>query len=869
MKGAAMWLMLVLVVACVAVSGAGTNVLVQDAGSSVVNGMYAESGAVAAYSPAYVKGNIVLGYMSFGGKSLWTIASLVSLSGGYQGFYYYNHASSDRVPYDGWEVCSDAMLGLRLGDGSMYWGVGPAPTVSTLEVHPGDVPAIDELDSDLQEPSTLSPSSDFGDASTQSESATTLPSCPEGSPKAQEPDASLATANPMGAVPGTLCIEGRIAGNVDHFTFLVDTACAVSVTVLTPNGEKTDVELMDTAGRPLGFLAGHLPSGRYFVSLRAADRSQDFNYVIQVEGVAWPGTCLQSAEPDSTLDTANPMGALPGSLCMEGRIAGNVDHFSFRVVSACDVTITASAPGGQTAALELMDSAGDAVGLLAGHLSPGTYYVALRSSVKSEEFNYTLHVEGVQPSGACRQSTEPDSSLDTANPMGTIPGSLCMEGRIAGNVDHFTFTVMSECAVTVTASAVNGESIDLELMDETGAGLGVTEDDLQPGRYYVALRATDRSEEFNYAIRVTGEETLVPITPSPLAGPEERLVYRGESWDPTAEELAWATQHGLAYTDVPKPDGATDNAVEWIRRIWFSVDQLWVQTIVVLEPPLDCPGERATFCNESVDPTPEELEWASQHGLIYWDDGPKPLPEGTCGIEWIERHWGTSVEDENACTQAIDILSVLPSLTVPADVEVAGCVSVSSIDPSQTGTPSVDDPCGMMVSLDYQDDTYHGLNPDLGTFHRVWRVSDECGDSHVAIQTITINPAYPYLTGTWPGSLAEGDIVVDNIYIRPQPPIFGNDQAHTLLIVAFAANTAEPPEEEDPVAQTVTLTASVDGSPTGSAVINALPGASGVRYEIRVGIPQVAGCHEVSLTMGETTIYGCVFVHPVGADPDF
>ena len=352
---------------------------------------------------------------------------------------------------------------------------------------------------------------------------------------------------------------------------------------------------------------------------------------------------------------------------------------------------------------------------------------------------------------------------------------------------------------------------------------------------------------------------------------EERLVLRGESTTPTQEELDWAAQLGLSYFDTPKPDGATGDEIEWIERVWFNETHVCDQPIAILEPPLDCPAERPVFCYESFDPTEEELAWASAQGLIYWDDGPKPLPDPDpiCGIEWIERFWGEYEGDESACTQGIDVISPTPTIAAPADTSVSGCVSVASISPSMTGTATVDDPCGIMVSLEYQDEFHDDQSAELGTFHRVWKVTDQCGDTHRAVQTISIDSPHPYLTSSWAGTFTEGSLVVDSIYIRPQPPIFGNDQAHTLLIVAFAENTAEPPGKGEPVAQTATLTASVDGIPAGSATISVLPGESGLRYEIRVDIPQVPGCHEVSLSMGGTIIYGSVFIHPIGEDPDF
>ena len=360
-----------------------------------------------------------------------------------------------------------------------------------------------------------------------------------------------------------------------------------------------------------------------------------------------------------------------------------------------------------------------------------------------------------------------------------------------------------------------------------------------------------------------------PVPGAVVDCPPERLVVRGDSTAPTQDEMDWATEHGLTYTDTPQPDGATGDAVEWIERVWSNKTQFCIQTIAIMEPSPECPEGRAVLCGESADPTSEELQWATQNGLVYWDDGPEAVPGGPCNVKWIERFWGKYAGDENACSQGIDILYPTPTLVVPADATVTGCVTVASLSPSTTGTASVTDPCGNLVSLEYQDETDHSLNPEIGTFHRVWKATDQCGNTDRQIQTITISPPYPYLTGSWPGSFSEGDIVVDNIYINPQPPIFGNDQAHSLLIVAHAANIAQPPEGEDPALQTATLTASVNGSVAGSATISLLPGESGVEYEILAGIPQVAGCHEVSLSMGGTTIYGSVFIHPIGEDPDF
>jgi len=56
------------------------------------------------------------------------------------------------------------------------------------------------------------------------------PSCPEGSARAQEPDYTLDTANAMGSIPGSLCMEGKIYGSVDHFTFFAASECSVTIT---------------------------------------------------------------------------------------------------------------------------------------------------------------------------------------------------------------------------------------------------------------------------------------------------------------------------------------------------------------------------------------------------------------------------------------------------------------------------------------------------------------------------------------------------------------------------------------------------------------------------------------------------------------
>jgi len=352
--------------------------------------------------------------------------------------------------------------------------------------------------------------------------------------------------------------------------------------------------------------------------------------------------------------------------------------------------------------------------------------------------------------------------------------------------------------------------------------------------------------------------------------PEERIITRGDSTAPTQDQLDWAAGLGLAYADTPKPDGATGDAIEWIERVWSNATQSCIQTIAMIEPPLDCPRDRIVQCDESTDPTSEELEWAGRLGLTYWDDGPKPLPEGQCGQDWVARWWGESPESDNACSQAIDIMYPTPEIVCPQDVTVSGCPgNASTIDPSVTGTATFPDPCAVAVALEYQDEHWEALGPEPGVIHRVWRVSDRCGETSRCDQTIHWISPYPYLSRSLGGTLAESNIVFELSHVHPQPPIFEEGRGESILIVGYASNSSAPPEEGDPVADTAVVTVLVDGNPAGGTTLSVLPGEEGIRFEMRVPIPSTVGCHEVTVAMESGSVSGCVFVRPAAEDPDF
>ena len=344
-------------------------------------------------------------------------------------------------------------------------------------------------------------------------------------------------------------------------------------------------------------------------------------------------------------------------------------------------------------------------------------------------------------------------------------------------------------------------------------------------------------------------------------------MIRGESLDPTQDELDWGTLHGLAHTDTPKPDGATGDSIEWIERAWSNATQSCIQTLAILEPPLDCPAERSILCTESADPTPDELAWAAQHGLTYWDDGPKPLPEGTCGIEWIQRFWGEHVGDPNACTQGINIMHPGPVVKCPPDASVSGCgISLSDITPALTGMATVDDPCGLTVSLGYLDTYGIDLNPGPGQVHREWTVTGACGETDSCIQTITWNAPHPYIDSSFTGTFAAGHITYEIDHINPRPMILGNDQAHQITVAGYASH-ALPAEEAGDLPDTATVSVLIDGTPAGSTSVSLFAGEVNIRFDVDATIPPVIGCHIVTVTMGSDSVSGCVFVHPIDVSP--
>ena len=112
---------------------------------------------------------------------------------------------------------------------------------------------------------------------------------------------------------------------------------------------------------------------------------------------------------------------------------------------------------------------------------------------------------------------------------------------------------------------------------------------------------------------------------------------------------------------------------------------------------------------------------------------------GTCADEeTISRAWQATDECGNSsvCTQTITIAdTTAPVITCPANVTVECDESTS---PTNTVAATATDNCSTNISITYTDSSAAGTCADEETISRSWQATDECGNSSVCTQTITV-----------------------------------------------------------------------------------------------------------------------------------
>jgi hypothetical protein len=152
-------------------------------------------------------------------------------------------------------------------------------------------------------------------------------------------------------------------------------------------------------------------------------------------------------------------------------------------------------------------------------------------------------------------------------------------------------------------------------------------------------------------------------------------------------------------------------------------------------PEITCPGDIILECPADIDPTNTGSATATDN----CDDAPvitfSDSVSGSCpGI--IERTWTATDASgkSNSCMQVITVADTTqPSITCPADVTLE-CPADTSVAANGTATGS--DSCGGVIIT--HSDTWAPACGNTGTLTRIWTATDECGNSAICVQTITV-----------------------------------------------------------------------------------------------------------------------------------
>ena len=133
-------------------------------------------------------------------------------------------------------------------------------------------------------------------------------------------------------------------------------------------------------------------------------------------------------------------------------------------------------------------------------------------------------------------------------------------------------------------------------------------------------------------------------------------------------------------------------------------------------------------------------EVQQMHAVILpWnglDSNPTP---GACPNTYkFFRKWSATDACDNTaeCTQMITVVDTkVPVITCPADVTI-DCEDDSS--PANTGMATATDSCDDVVDVTFSDTEEPGECPVIKVITRTWTATDDCGNTAVCTQTISV-----------------------------------------------------------------------------------------------------------------------------------
>jgi hypothetical protein len=241
-------------------------------------------------------------------------------------------------------------------------------------------------------------------------------------------------------------------------------------------------------------------------------------------------------------------------------------------------------------------------------------------------------------------------------------------------------------------------------------------------------------------------EVLVTDSGAPvLIVPTDRLLDCQASTATNATGMATATDTCSRVT-VTYSDAVTNGCgvSKTIARTWLATDECGnavtgVQNIVVQDitpPVLVCPTNRTVECSADTSPAATGIATATDmcgSAQVSYTDTETP----DCGAtKVIARRW-TAIDLCGNTTTATQIITVrdtvAPALTIPPSVTLEAPANTST---NATGVATATDVCST-AAINYTDSIVTNCGSTM-VISRVWRATDECGNSTNRTQTITV-----------------------------------------------------------------------------------------------------------------------------------
>ena len=323
---------------------------------------------------------------------------------------------------------------------------------------------------------------------------------------------------------------------------------------------------------------------------------------------------------------------------------------------------------------------------------------------------------------------------DTTPPVITCPVDVTVECDAS-----------TETADTGVATATDNCSTNVTIASADTSTAGSCDDESTISRVWTATDNAGNSSTCTQTV------TIVDDTAPVITCPVDVTVECDASTAPSGTGSATATDNcstniTIASADASTPGSCDDEEV--ISRTWTATDDcgnssVCTQTITVVDdtaPVITCPADATVECDASTavadTGTATATDNCSTNITIASADA---STAGTCDDEEVISRTWTATDDcgnSSVCTQTITVVDdTAPVITCPADATVNCEDSVASAD---TGTATATDNCSTNITIASADGVAAGTCPQEGVISRTWMATDECGNSSVCTQTITV-----------------------------------------------------------------------------------------------------------------------------------